>query len=285
MIGDALEQLRLLPSDSVHCVVTSPPYYGLRDYGVAGQIGLESSPDEYVLALVDVFREVRRVLRDDGTLWLVIGDCYNNRRRLKSTSHQSALNGFQQTNWKKAAAAGMTRMSINTNGLKEKDVFGVPWLLAMSLRSSGWYLRQEIIWVKTFGKPEPVRDKLALRHETIFMLSKSKSYRFDKNAMPEWSRSSVWTVAPIGQDRHGAAFPPALVEPCILAGCPEGGTVLDPFGGAGTTGLVADRLGRDAVLIDLNPEYAELARRRIENDAGMFAEVAAEAPPAQEMLL
>lgn len=271
--GDCREVLRTLPESSVHCVVTSPPYFGLRDYGVEGQIGLEQTPDEYVAKLVEVFREVRRVLRDDGTLWLNLGDTSNNRRRIRTTSHQPSLNGFKEPSWAEATKMGLTRLSITTDGLKEKDAFGIPWLVAFALRSDGWYLRQEIIWSKNFGKPEPSTDRLPTRHEQIFLLTKSKRYHFDRAKLPAYATGSVWEIPPVGRSDHGAVFSAKVVEPCILAGCPAGGTVLDPFGGSGTTGLVADRLGRNAVLIELNSEYAEMARRRVLRDGGLFADV------------
>jgi len=275
-IGDCRERLRELPDGSVHCCVTSPPYYGLRDYGVDGQIGLEQTPDEYVAELVNVFREVRRVLRDDGTVWLNLGDTANNRRRIRSSSHQPSLNGFSEMSWAEATKLGLTRLSIGSGGLKEKDMFGIPWEVAFALRADGWFLRQEIIWSKRFGKPEPSKDRLPNRHEQIFLLSKAKRHYFDRSSLPAYATGSVWEIAPTGISDHGAAFAEAVVEPCILAGCPRGGTVLDPFGGAGTTGLVADRLGRNAILLELNPQYAEMARGRIEQDAGMFADVAAQ---------
>lgn len=276
LIGDCRERLRELPAGSVHACVTSPPYFGLRDYGVGGQIGLEDTPDAFVAELVAVFREVRRVLRDDGTLWLNLGDTYNNRRRLRATSHQPSLNEYvEHQTWAQAAAAGLVRMTIHSRGLKEKDALGIPWSVATALRSDGWYLRQEIIWRKTFGKPEPTADRLPGRHEPLFLLAKSKSYHFDRAALPAWANDSVWSLPPTGHTEHGAAYPPSLIEPCILAGCPAGGVVLDPFGGAGTTGLVADRLQRDAILIELNPAYAEIARKRLEGDAGLFGSVEA----------
>lgn len=273
IVGDCREALKAMPDESVHCVVTSPPYFGIRDYGVDEQIGLEPTPDEFVAAMVEVFREVRRVLRKDGTCWLNLGDTANNRRRIRRSSHQPSLNGFNEMSWADATAAGMTRLSINNGDLKEKDVFGIPWLVAFALRKSGWFLRQEIIWFKNFGKPEPSIDRLPGRHEQVFLLTKSATYHFSKNDLPPYAIGSVWAVPPKGRSDHGASFPEGLVEPCVLSGCPAGGTVLDPFGGSGTTGLVADRLGRDAILIELNPEYAALARRRLTADAGLFAEV------------
>lgn len=275
--GDCREALRSLPDASVNCAVTSPPYFGLRDYGVEGQIGLEPTPDAFVAEMVAVFREVRRVLKDDGTLWLNLGDTSNNRRRIRSTSHQPSLNGFVENTWAEATAAGHTRLSVTTWGMKEKDAMGIPWAVATALRADGWFLRQEIIWAKTFGKPEPSIDRFPSRHEPIFLMSKNKQYWFNRSAVPAWALRSVWEVPPLGHDEHGATFPPALIEPCIKAGCPEGGTVLDPFGGAGTTGLVADRLNRNAILIELNPEYAAMAERRIKTEAGMMADVTMEA--------
>lgn len=317
LIGDCRERLRDLPDASVHCCVTSPPYFGLRDYGVEGQMGLEPTPDEFVAGMVEVFREVRRVLRDDGTLWLNIGDSYNNRTRTRGSSHQPGLNGIVDGSWAERADAGGIRMSINNGDMKEKDLIGIPWMLAFALRADGWYLRQEIIWHKPNPMPESVQDRCTKAHEQIFLLSKSPRYYFDSEAIAEdainaglvkkatgtaaknanagfgsdtklgftqnditigetRNRRSVWTIPsqPFA-DAHFATYPPALIEPCILAGCPKGGTVLDPFGGAGTTGMVADRLGRNAVLIELNPEYAALAERRLSKDGGMFADVRA----------
>lgn len=308
-IGDCRELLAAMPDQSVHCCVTSPPYFGLRDYGVAGQIGLEPTPDAYVAEMVAVFREVRRVLRDDGTLWLNLGDSYAN-------TPVGSFNGggFKD---KSAQTGGRDLSGVETSGLmnkfkasglKQKDLIGIPWRVAFALQADGWYLRSEIIWHKPNPMPESVTDRPTKSHEQIFLLSKSPRYFYDADAIAEPSagrelfgnirskghceqrqdnnrrdmtptternRRSVWTVAtqPFSE-AHFATFPPALIEPCILAGCPKGGTVLDPFGGAGTTGLVADRLGRNAILLELNPEYAAMARRRIESDAGMFASVA-----------
>lgn len=272
--GDCRDMLPLLEDQSAHCCVTSPPYYGLRDYGVEGQIGLEAHPADFVDEMVSVFREVRRVLRDDGTLWLNLGDTSNNRRRIRTTSHQPSLNGFKEPSWAEATKMGLTRLSITTDGLKEKDAFGIPWLVAFALRSDGWYLRQEIIWSKNFGKPEPSTDRLPTRHEQIFLLTKSKRYHFDRAKLPAYATGSVWEIPPVGRSDHGAVFSEKVVEPCVLAGCPEGGTVLDPFGGSGTTGLVADRLGRDAILIELNPDSVGGAESRLRSEAEMFAEVA-----------
>jgi DNA modification methylase len=482
--GDCRDVLQTMPDESIDCVVTSPPYFGLRDYGVDGQIGLEQTPDAYVAEMVAVFREVRRVLRDDGTLWLNLGDSYNNRTKVRTSSHQPALNDFADDNWAERAARGGVRMS-NMPGIKEKDLIGIPWAVATALRNPyytgkiarerdrvwlaamidgegticgfhhiraddgrprtgvhvtitnsskalldeaariwptsrsehdvpgdghlgkrvtwrwivhgienktlilrelypyliqkkrqamvaynllllmaeakrlghspqrdairdkrkvltdllsalnrcapvdmpswlieppsvfepGWFLRQDIIWSKPNPMPESVRDRCTKAHEYLFLLSKSERYFFDADAIAEpatsdhasgngfagrqggaehlpmsggagsreeWkpggkrNRRSVWAVAtqPF-KEAHFATFPPALIEPCILAGCPAGGTVLDPFGGAGTTGLVADRVGRNAILIELNPAYAEIAKKRLQDDAPLLAEVSA----------
>lgn len=300
-IGDCRDLLPAMPDESVHCVVTSPPYFGLRDYGVAGQIGLEPTPDAFVAEMVEVFGEVRRVLRSDGTLWLNLGDSYANDGKWGGSSggkHVSALHG----------ASGIGRGKTVT-GLKPKDLIGIPWRVAFALRADGWTLRSEIIWAKPNPMPESVTDRPTSAHEKIFLFAKSARYFYDAEAVREpdggrprgngfvrdcrlsyegrgdpeqWEPGrgrnlrNVWTVAtqPFGE-AHFATFPPALIEPCIKAGCPVGGTVLDPFGGAGTTGLVADRLGRHAILLELNPAYAEIARRRIERDAPLLADVSA----------
>jgi DNA modification methylase len=334
--GDCREVLRTLPDESVHCCVTSPPYFGLRDYGVSGQIGLEPTPDAFVAEMVDVFREVRRVLRNDGTLWLNLGDSYAGYHGNKNAAvPTSATNG-----WTNGTNENSRTSTANRNGLKSKDLIGIPWRVAFALQSDGWYLRQDIIWSKPNPMPESVTDRCTKAHEYIFMLSKSRQYHYDIEAIKEpmtlssvtrlsqdvegqagsdrvpgktngpmkavgkadkqrghgrrhagfnerWdamerveqcsgmrNKRSVWSVAtqPFSE-AHFATFPPELIEPCIKAGCPAGAVVLDPFGGAGTTGLVADRLGRDAILIELNPEYAAMAERRISGDAGMFANV------------
>lgn len=302
LTGDCREVLKTLPDQCAHCCVTSPPYFGLRDYGVDGQIGLEQTPDEYVAEMVAVFREVRRVLRDDGTLWLNLGDSYASQPSW-GRGGGSTLDGRKQGH-EGGKSADRTRM-----GLKPKDLIGIPWRVAFALQADGWYLRQDIIWHKPNPMPESVRDRCTKAHEYIFLFSKSPRYYFDAEAVKEDSvigvgavrrfgaivqngdrndegrhtendgfrnRRSVWTVStkPF-KGAHFATFPPDLIEPCILAGCPKGGTVLDPFGGAGTTGLCADRLNRNAVLIELNPEYVQIAKRRLEGDVGMFAEVVA----------
>lgn len=340
IIGDCRTALATLPAGSVQCCVTSPPYYGLRDYGVDGQMGLEASPEEFVAGMVAVFREVRRVLADDGTLWLNIGDSYAGSWGAQGhgPSPSSALSRNQINNHpQRKAGTG----ALRGDGIKAKDLIGIPWMLAFALRADGWYLRQEIIWHKPNPMPESVTDRCTKSHESLFLLSKSPRYHFDAGAIAEGmadasvarlahdienqagsdrvpgktngkmkavggrtrglpprhaeypgssdqsglddvgrggkrNKRSVWTIAtqPF-REAHFATFPPALVEPCILAGCPVGGAVLDPFFGAGTTGLVADRLQRNCIGIELNPAYAEIARGRVNADAGMFAEIAA----------
>ena len=293
IIGDCRAVLPTLEAGSVQTCVTSPPYWGLRDYGHAGQIGLEPTPAEYVAEMVAVFREVRRVLRDDGTLWLNLGDSYNAAGRNGHGTRQ----GFKQgTNRASAAGADHTRPSDAT--LKPKDLVGIPWRVAFALQADGWYLRSEIIWHKLNPMPESVRDRPTKAHEQIFLLSKNEQYFYDADAIAEKSaypgdnraartdtrkqvdpmcmdngsrartgnptgdtrnKRSVWTVAtqPF-KEAHFATFPPALIEPCILAGSKPGDAVLDPFGGSGTTGQVAEALGRKWTLIELSPEYEKL---------------------------
>ena len=291
LLGDAAEQLRTLDADSVHCCVTSPPYFGLRDYGVPGQIGQEAAPEEYIGRLVEVFREVHRVLRPDGTLWLNIGDSYTSGGR-KARDHD-----------KKLPARAANHRPGTPEGMKPKDLIGIPWMLAFALRSDGWYLRQDIIWHKPRCIPESVRDRCTKSHEYIFLLSKSEHYFFDADAIKEpaaestkvrmaqniqhqagsfrqpgksngplkpggdgetRNKRSVWSVCPAYyKGAHFAVYPERLVEPCVLAGCPEGGTVLDPFTGSGTTGAVAKRLRRNFIGVELNPAYRDMALARI----------------------
>ena len=325
--GDCREVLRTLPAESVHCCVTSPPYFGLRDYGHAAQIGMEATPDAFVAEMVDVFREVRRVLRNDGTLWLNLGDSYAN---------DGKWGGHTGGKHVKALHCSPIGRNKRYTGLKAKDLIGIPWLVAFALRADGWYLRRDIIWHKLNPMPESVRDRPSTAHEYLFLLSRAPSYYYDADAIAEIAsygshggaaanpgdkarqtgnhsgplgltpkqrksvprggfggktnelegreafraivdyrnKRSVWPlVSKPYPDAHFATFPPGLIEPCILAGCPAGGTVLDPFGGAGTTGMVADRLRRDAILIEINPEYAAIADRRLNADAGMFANI------------
>jgi site-specific DNA-methyltransferase (cytosine-N4-specific) len=268
--GEAFETLARLENGEFDCCVTSPPYFGLRDYGMAQQIGLEATPEIYIQRLVLVFREIRRVMKPTGTLWLNLGDTANNRRRIRSTSHQPSLNKFSEDTWAEATKKGLTRLSLTHGGLKEKDAFGIPWAVAFALRTDGWFLRQEIIWAKNFGKPEPSPDRLPNRHEQLFLFSACKNYHFDRNALPAYASGSVWFIPPHGRQDHGAAFSRRLVEPCLLAGCPLGGSVIDPFAGSGTTGVTAASLGRSATLIELNPDYVEIATRRLAQDATLL---------------
>lgn len=348
LVGDCRERLRSMEAGSVQCCVTSPPYFGLRDYGHDGQLGLEATPDEFAAAMVEVFREVRRVLADDGTLWVNLGDTYaGSRCRPQGLLGDMADRSLSSQRKAREQAGNYAARP----GAKPKDLIGIPWMVAFALRADGWFLRQDIIWSKPNPMPESVTDRCTKSHEYVFLLSKGPRYHFDADAIAEAvapssvarlaqnveaqtgsdrvpgktngpmkavrstrdsfkrenskraqvipgqsvgthrpdradndydldtrNRRSVWTVAtqPF-KEAHFATYPPALIEPCILAGCPAGGTVLDPFGGAGTTGLVADRLGRNAVLIELNPEYAALAERRIAAEQGLFANVSVSA--------
>jgi DNA modification methylase len=290
--GDAYFRLRDLESESIDCCVTSPPYWGLRDYGVEGQIGLEETPKEFIEKMVNVFREVRRVLKKSGTCWVNLGDSYV-----------------------KSAQSG---------GLKPKDMVGIPWRVALALQADGWYLRSDIIWSKPNPMPESVYDRPTKAHEYIFLLTKSRKYFYDYQSIKEpgtrepriphgWAlpgvkhtaidqnrgerkdkqrghsrrhagfndrwdlmtaeeqsangrnKRSVWTVPTYAYpESHFATYPPNLIKPCIMAGCPAGGTVLDPFGGSGTTAQVAIELGRSAVLIELNKKYCELIHKRLQ---------------------
>jgi len=287
-----------LPDQSVQTCVTSPPYFGLRDYGHDGQIGLEPTPDEFVTALVSVFREVRRVLKDDGTVWLNLGDSY---ARQGGWSDNSGLDGLSRGESGRAMS-NMTGSSGASQrlaaGLKTKDLIGIPWRVALALQADGWYLRQDIIWHKPNPMPESVTDRCTKAHEYLFLLAKSERYFYDADAISEPSsglsggrfgaggaevgrllqdaarprpiddgtrnRRSVWTVnTKPYSGAHFATFPPELIEPCILAGSRPGDVVLDPFGGSGTTGAVAVGHGRRAVLCELNPEYAALAVERV----------------------
>lgn len=317
--GDCRDLLKTLPASSVDCCVTSPPYFGLRDYGIDGQMGLEETPDDYVQQLVSLFDEVRRVLRDDGTLWLNLGDSYAGSGKGRNADGTHSVGGKQDTN----VGTNIGKL-IKTAApcCKPKDLIGIPWRVAFALQKAGWYLRSDIIWHKPNQMPESVTDRPTKAHEYIFLLSKSPTYFYDAAAIREeqtessrirsqyaWrgrtddgsngvrggstfkrtaasgekigtipadgkrNKRSVWTVGtrPF-KGAHFATFPTTLIEPCILAGCPEGGTVLDPFGGAGTTGLVAERLRRNAILIELNPRYAAMAEERIRTDAPMLAQ-------------
>lgn len=330
--GDSLEILKSFPDESINCVITSPPYWGLRDYGMDAQLGLEKSPEEYVKNLVSIFHEIKRVLKNDGTLWLNLGDSYagswgnysgqnrgvGRQREIKngSTVPNPAYDGAE--NWRPPTSGKME------NGIKNKDLVGIPWMVAFALRADGWYLRQDIVWSKPNPMPESVTDRCTKSHEYIFLMSKSAKYFYDaqaiaeplapssvsrlaqKNlanqegsnrvpgkkgnmkavarAMPRYGMSSntpdlnqfltgttrnkrsVWNVStrPF-KEAHFATFPEELIVPMIKAGCPIGGVVLDPFIGAGTTGLVAKKLGRKYIGIELNPAYIEIAEKRIKS--------------------
>ena len=328
LIGDCRDVLKTLPDESVQCCVTSPPYWGLRDYGHPDQIGQEPTPDAFVASLVQVFREVRRVLRKDGTLWLNLGDSYS--------AQCSGGHGYNDGRTNRSERKGPGLVS----GMKPKDLVGIPWMVAFALRADGWYLRQDIIWHKPNPMPESVTDRCTKAHEYLFLLSKSSSYYCDMDAIKEpasngdWSgrlentsrksepdelkngirngrasgnkthklvteyeasdseehrtkagllkitdtayakrnKRSVWTIPTKPYpEAHFATFPPDLIRPCILAGSKAGDTVLDPFGGSGTTGMVALELWRKPVLIELNPAYAPLIDARLDTQYGRLA--------------
>lgn len=304
--GHCLEVLKTLPNESVNTVVTSPPYWGLRDYGVDGQIGLENSVEEYVSALVEVFRQIKRILKDDGTLWLNLGDAYAG----------SGKGAWSEKNKQKHVYVPDPKgneVKINNvpSGLKPKDLIGLPWRVAFALQADGWYLRQDIVWSKPNPMPESVTDRPTKSHEYIFLLSKQPKYYYDHEAIKEpavygtldvrgsrvafgqpqkerrtdkprgsfdgkygidafrairdkRNKRSVWTVTtkPL-KEAHFAVYPEDLIEPCVLAGCPMDGIVLDPFFGSGTTGLVALKHGRNFIGIELNPEYIKIADKRL----------------------
>ena len=252
--------------DKAQMCVTSPPYYGLRNYGdEENQIGLEESPEEYIQNLVEVFRKVRDNLTDDGTLWLNIGDSYYNYRPGKG----QALSKQTVSNTRQDLPDKCARRGNKLKGLKEKDLIGIPWMLAFALRADGWYLRQDIIWNKPNPMPESVRDRCTKSHEYIFLLSKSQNYYFDVYAIKEPTRRkrSVWTVnnKPY-KGAHFAVFPPDLIEPCIRAGSREGDIVLDPFMGSGTTAMVAKSLNRYYMGCELHEEYGDLMQERVPLD-------------------
>ena len=304
LVGDCQEMLSMFIEDRyVQTCVTSPPYFGLRDYGHEGQIGLEETPGEYVRKLVEVFREVKRVLKDDGTLWLNIGDSYAS-NPASGGAQSSKMTGGEHKR------TPSERKYQRPDGLKPKDLIGIPWMLAFALRADGWYLRQDIIWHKPNPMPESVRDRCTKAHEYVFLLSKSERYFFDAEAMKEPSaqperagklersfstgkpdavlrqdvgravmrtetrnRRSVWTVATRPyKGAHFATFPPALIEPCILAGSRPGDIVLDPFGGSGTTAQVAAQHGRNALLCELNGDYVGLIHERMSKLCNMESE-------------
>lgn len=267
LIGDCREKLLELGDKSAHCCVTSPPYWGgLRDYGDERQLGKERNPAEFVAELVSIFREVRRVLRDDGSLWLNIGDAY------AASGKGGGGNRGDRECWN--TIARRTGFRTAPEGYKPKDLVLASFMTAEALRQDGWFLRKTIIWQKP-AATEPTRlDRPSVSHEYIFLLSKSQHYAV-RDPGEAWWAHSVWEFPTGGFEGHPAAFPLELARRCILCATQEGGTVLDPFGGAGTTGMVADRLKRNAVLIELNNGYAAAAEARLSNDGGMFADVRA----------
>lgn len=349
MIGDVRQQLRHIPESSIDCIVTSPPYWGLRDYGMDEQIGLEASPAEFIATMVDVFEELRRVLRPDGTCWMNMGDSYAGGRRgpdvgsnlqgSRDAQAQSRMAQAKMVASRRRDDAPVPRSDIRVDGLKPKDLVMIPHRLAIALQDAGWWVRQDIVWAKPNPMPESVRDRCTKSHEYIFLLTKSDQYYYDADAIKQplaeasvarlsqnvdqqagstrvpgktngtmkavgprfggdkygddtreenrtksgneytggngmANRRSVWTIAtqPF-KEAHFATFPPEVPETCIKAGCRPGGVVLDPFFGAGTTGLVADRLQRDCIGIELNPAYAEIARQRILGESPLLVDV------------
>lgn len=266
-------------SESVQCVVTSPPYWGLRDYGVPGQLGLERTPEEYVEKMVAVFREVRRVLRKDGTVWLNLGDSYAHSSSGSDVRNVGGFQGEQIRANPKMADAYQTRKKDLPDGLKPKDLVGIPWRVAFALQADGWWLRSDIVWAKPNPMPESIRDRPTRAHEYIFLLTKSERYYYDQDAIREpladpealariaaqgANARTVWTIPTEPYpEAHFATFPTELARRCILAGTKEGDLVLDPFAGSGTTLLVADTLGRLSVGLELNPEYVALAEKRL----------------------
>jgi len=367
IVADVLDGLAQLEAESVQCVVTSPPYWGLRDYGQPGQIGLERTPEEYVTRLAEVFYQVWRVLKADGTLWLNLGDCYNAYNG-GSGPGSGPVDGPSERSAQRPQLP--TGYGIRDRGLKPKDLIGIPWRVAFALQAGGWWLRSDIVWHKPNPMPESVGDRPTRCHEYLFLMARSERYYYDAAAIAEpvaegtaarlerahsgyqapgqtphngtagprpnrrqafpagWgvgdeprtaaelntdavraeirstparerrqvspagrpcspqieedpeafsdtrNRRTVWTIPTIGySEAHFATFPTALVAPCILAGSRPGDTVLDPFAGAGTVGLVADRLDRHSIGIELSPEYAAMAERRIREDAPLFTDV------------
>lgn len=261
IVGDARRVLQEMPQGHFNCVVTSPPYWGLRDYGIQGQIGAETTIDDYITDLVRLFREVRRTLADDGTLWLNIGDSYTSGGRTWRDSDA------------KNKGRAMDYRAPTPEGLKPKDLIGVPWRLAFALQEDGWYLRTDIIWNKPNCQPESVKDRPTRAHEYVFLFSKSEKYYYDWEAIMEpalspnqksKNRRTVWNInTEPYPGSHFAVYPRALVRLCVAAGSRENDKILDPFFGSGTTGVVCNELGRKCVGIELNAEYAELARERL----------------------
>ncbi|MGA7731814.1 MAG: site-specific DNA-methyltransferase [Chloroflexia bacterium] len=253
--GNARDVLAQLPGGFVRTVVTSPPYWSLRDYSIPGQLGLEPDPDTYIAALVEVFEEVKRVLKPDGSMWLNMGDSYTSGGRTWRAPD------------KKNPARAMSTRPPTPPGLKPKELIGIPWKLAFALQEAGWYLRSDVIWRKPNAQPESVKDRPTRSHEYLFFLTKSERYYYDNEAVRETNNRnvrSVWDVNTFPlKDVHFATFPPKLVEPCILLASQEGDVVLDPFMGAGTVGLVAIEQGRPFIGIELNSDYVAIVRRRL----------------------
>jgi DNA modification methylase len=351
-LGDALEVLKTFPDEFINCCVTSPPYFGLRDYGIDGQLGLEETPEEYVQKLVDISREVKRVLKKDGTFWLNLGDSYNGSGKAGSRDNEY-FNRHTEfgKNYSNKEKIGNP---IKLKNLKPKDLIGIPWMVAFALRNDGWYLRSDIIWSKPNPMPESVTDRPTKSHEYVFLLSKSQKYYYDyeaileeatgydgrkdtffkgrvktknstqtfakrgherwkyknlqdkgqptqtmhenramggegsgfvghsgnydingeplyyiKDGIPVRNKRSVWTIntQPF-KEAHFAVFPEELPDTCIKAGCPEGGVVLDPFIGSGTTGLIAKKQNKNFIGIELNPKYIKLANNRLYRELG-----------------
>ena len=365
LAGDCRETLKTLADQSINTCITSPPYWGLRDYGTTEweggdpncdhvepspsikfqgrddqahtkkqykkqcpkcgairkdkQLGMEETPEEFVENLVQVFREVKRVLRDDGTVWLNLGDSYISGKSRYSTKEQTLSGGGENQKKYGSLHKGGKKDMYGHPFYKDKDLAGIPWRVAFALQADGWYLRQDIIWHKPNPMPESVKDRCTKAHEYIFLLSKSPKYYFDNEAIKEDSvtsaeqqikkrnksyrknaegneekylkqnfandkysnevfkkrnKRSVWTVnTKAFKGAHFATFPMDLIEPCVLAGCLEGGTVLDPFGGSGTTGQIADGHNRNAILCELNPEYIEISKKRLGVGTDLFSEV------------
>ena len=297
---DCLEGLRSMPDNYVDCCITSPPYYGLRDYGVDEQIGLEKSPEEYIEKLVEIFREIFRVLKPTGTLWLNIGDSYAFSGKGAAAYPENAMRYKQKTN--KGTTGNRTSRKANYK-CKKKDLIGIPWMLAFELRDNiGFYLRQDIIWHKPNPMPEAVKDRCTRSHEYIFLFSKTKRYYYDNDAIKTPAKSrirsqiirhrkvdnlvpgnryktfqginipttdmvnkrDVWTVSTKPEkNAHFATYPKELIEPCVLAGCPHGGIILDPFMGTGTTAMVAREYGRNFIGFEINPLYMDIIKQKI----------------------
>lgn len=253
--GDAEVLLKQFPSNFFRCCITSPPYWGLRDYGTEGQIGAEEEPSDYICHLVAVFEQVYRVLTEDGTLWLNIGDSYTSGNR-----------GYRASD-KKNPVRAMSYRAKTPDGLKPKDLIGIPWRLAFALQKADWYLRSDIIWEKPNCMPESVKDRPTRAHEYVFLFSKSLKYYYDYESVREpggRNRRTIWSIPtdPF-PGAHFATFPQKLVEPCILAGSQPDDWVLDPFFGSGTVGVVCEQQHRNYVGIELNPEYVNIAVERV----------------------